>query len=80
MLLLNELKYSFFSEVVQFYGLGFLTVRSDVTNFITSGNKQNNIWVKATINDFISFMKVNFSYIIFMTNIICLKEAVGLVH
>ena len=65
---------------VQFYGLGFLTVRSDVTNFITSGNKQNNIWVKATINDFISFMKVNFSYIIFMTNIICLKGAVGLVH
>ena len=65
---------------IQFYGLGFLTVRSDVTNFITSGNKQNNIWVKATINDFISFMKVNFSYIIFMTNIICLKEAVGLVH
>ena len=79
MLLLNELKYSFFSKVVQFYGLGFFTVRSDVTNFITSGNKQNNIWVKATINDFISFMKVNFSYIIFMTNI-CLKETVGLVH
>lgn len=65
---------------VQFYGLGFLIVRSDVTNFITRGNKQNNIWVKATINDFISFMKVNFSYVIFVTNIICLKETVGFVH
>ena len=75
-----NLNIPFFLKWVQFYGLGFLTVRSDVTNFITGGNKQNNIWVKATINDFISFMKVNFSYIIFMTNVICLKETVGLVH
>ena len=75
-----NLNIPFSPKWVQFYGLGFLKVRSDVTNFITSGNKQNNIGVKATINDFISFMKVNFSYIIFMTNIICLKEAVGLVH
>ena len=75
-----NLNIPFSPKWVQFYGRGFLTVRSDVINFITSGNKQNNIWVKATINDFISFMKVNFSYIIFMTNIICLKGAVGLVH
>ena len=79
MLLLNELKYFFFSEVGTILWPRFSHSEIRCNQFYF-GNKQNNIWVKATINDFISFMKVNFSYIIFMTNIICLKGAVGLVH